>query len=216
MRGDSKQMNKLSPDTAKEMLGVYLAPDGNNMQQKLIMTEKMNKFSEYIRTGHVTRHEAWICLNMITLKSLVYALPAMTLTEKEYKEIMKPVFRQFLPKIGINSNIKRELVYFPLNVQGLNITNPYILQGTAHIKDICEHVWKASLTGQLIKTNLKHLRIELGTNKIIFNQNFESYKELALTSSYVRDTWQFSSQYGITFDDKTVTTVKKRDVIKLT
>ena len=65
-------MSILESNDAKEMLGVSLAPDGNHTQQFQILKKKMEKFAEFIRVGHVNRHEAWLSLTMMSLKSLEY------------------------------------------------------------------------------------------------------------------------------------------------
>ena len=52
------QLNLLSPDTAREMLGVSLAPDGNNEAQIKIAKDKMKNLSEQIRVGHINKYEA--------------------------------------------------------------------------------------------------------------------------------------------------------------
>ena len=70
----------------------------------------MKKFAEYIRTGHVNRHEAWVSLTMMIMKSFEYILPAMALSQEEHRKIMAPVLKQFLPKAGINSTIARDLL----------------------------------------------------------------------------------------------------------
>ena len=125
-----------------------MAPDGNHEEQLSIIKEKMRQYAEYIRVGHVNRYEAWTSLTMITLKSLEYMLPALTLSEAECTEIMKPVLRQFLPKTGINRNIKRDLLFAPNTVQGLNLKNPYISQGITHVKDLSENLWKTHNYGK--------------------------------------------------------------------
>ena len=155
-----ESLKLLTPDKAKEMLGVILAPDGNNKAQLIVIKENMQKYAEYIRVGHVNRHEAWISLSMIALKSLEYSLPAMTLTEEECNDIMKPLLKQFLSKAGINRNIKRDLLYAPISVQGFNLKDPFITQGVSHVKDITENLWKqTTTTGALIRCNLEQLRL---------------------------------------------------------
>ena len=109
------KMKVLNSDKSEKMLGVFLAPDGNNRKQKKSMKEKMVQLGEYIRTGHVSRKEAWTSLNLIAMKSLEYALPVMTYTEDECSELMWPLLKQFLPKAGINRNMKREIVYATYN-----------------------------------------------------------------------------------------------------
>ena len=151
----------------------------------------MRKYAEYIRVGHVNRHEAWTSLSMITLKSLEYMLPAMTLSEEECNEIMKLVLKQFLPKTGINRNIKRDLLCSPNNIQGFNLQNPYVTQGVTHVKDIIENLWKQTTTGKLIKCNLEQLRIEIGDNNSILESNYKDYAPFLLTESYpyICSTW---------------------------
>ena len=55
MNGKEVNLSQLKCNEAKEMLGVWLAPDGNNKKQKQVMIEKMQRYGEYIRTGHVSK-----------------------------------------------------------------------------------------------------------------------------------------------------------------
>ena len=200
-----EQVTLLPPHKAKEMLGVNLSPDGNNSDQLEVIKEKMRVYSEYIRVGHVNRYEAWTSLTKIAMKSFEYCLPAMTLTEEECKEVMKPVLKQFLPKAGINRNVKRDLLYAPSCVQGFNLQDPFITQGVAHIKDIAENVWKDTTTGSLLQCNLEQLRIEIGDNTSILDKDYVEYKNVLLTNSYVRDTWKFMSSQQISMNIPTAT-----------
>lgn len=186
--GVEHEMQMLESNEAREMLGVSLAPDGNSEKQINDIKEKMNKYVEYIRTGHVNRHEAWINLNMVAMKSLEYMLPALTLTQAQYTSIMAPILRQFLPKMGINRNFPRDLLYAPKDVQGMDLKNPYILQGVNHICDIADHLWKNDLTGKLLSCNLEQLRIEMGDNNTILQTKIDAYRPYLLTPSLVRNT----------------------------
>ena len=116
-----QSMETLEPSKAKEMLGVRLAPDGNQKEQLEAIKTKMKVFADLIRVGHVTKHEARTSLTMMAMKSLEYMLPAMTLSEKEYADIMKPVLKYYLPKAGINRNIARYILYAPHRTQGFNL-----------------------------------------------------------------------------------------------
>ena len=200
-----EQMKKLQPDCAKEMLGVRLAPDGNNKAQISAMKEKMKMFAENMRVGHVNKHEAWVNLTQIAMKSLEYMLPAMTITEDEYKSIMSPVFDQFLPKMGLNRKMKRDILHAPNKVQGLNVNNPYILQGAEHIKDISEHLWKNTLTGKMLRCNLEQLRLEIGENIKILSSDYNQFKDQLLTDSYMENTWSFMSTNKVKLDEGTAT-----------
>ena len=82
------------------MLGVFLALDGNNDKQVAELLKKTRQFGEFIRSGHLDPDEAWTALNLVSMKSLEYSLPALTLTEKECTTIMWPLLEGYLPKIG--------------------------------------------------------------------------------------------------------------------
>ena len=81
-KGMAEAIKSMSASEAQEMLGVMLSPDGSQTAQYEKSKEKMERFAEYIRTGHVTCKEAWLSLNMMAMKSFEYVLPAMTWTKK--------------------------------------------------------------------------------------------------------------------------------------
>ena len=108
---------------AVEMLGVYLAPDGNNEEQIKQMKKKTTKLGEMVRTGHVDRAEAWTALNAVAMKSIEYSLPALTLSEQECTQIMWPLLKAYLPKAGINRNFPRDVLYANADLHWLTITS---------------------------------------------------------------------------------------------
>ena len=99
--------------------------------------------------------------------------------------------------------MKREIVYATYNSQGLNVKNPYIIQGKSHITDLTEHLWKKTVTGHMMRVALEHLRIELGENIDILRSNWNQHKNQLLTSSWMTETWRFMSESGVTLEDKT-------------
>ena len=201
--GKLHDMQMLDASVAKEMLGVSLSLDGNTTEQLKVIKEKMSNYAEHIRTGHLNRHEAWINLTMIAMKTLEYTLPAMTLTQEQYKSIMSPLLKYFLPQMGLNRNIPRDLLYAPKEVQGLDVKSPYIMQGIHHVSDISEHLWKQTLTGQLLTCNLEQLRIEIGDNEPILSARFHEKSGSLLTKSFVRSTAEFMIEQNVSLQDDT-------------
>ena len=199
----NQQMTLLEASEAKEMLGVNLAPDGNHHTQFEISKQKMKRFAELICTGHVNKHEALVNLNMMCLKSFEYILPYMTFSEEEHCKIMVPVLKQFLPKLGINRNFPRAMLYAPISFQGINLHNPYLTQGIMQINNLVEHTWKNTLTSNLFCCNLEQLRIELGSNTSILESNYNEFKYCLLTDLLITSTWKFMSDNNITWRDNT-------------
>ena len=133
-----QQIKKLNPDEAQEMLGVHIAPNGDCKVQFEHLMKKATEYGERIQTCYTYRHEAWLGLTTMALKSIEYSLPATTFTEQECDKIMWQLLKHFLPKSGINRYIKRDVLYAPITLQGLGLKNLYITQGLSHINDIVE------------------------------------------------------------------------------
>ena len=196
-------MKMKQSNEALKMLGVHLAPDGNQKEQFRYMYKKALQFGEYMRCGSVKRDESFLALKSIAMKSIEYPLPATSLSEKQLSSIMWQILQHYLPKSGINRYIPRDVLYAPLTYQGLGVQNPFIIQGCKHIHDMVEHLHKNSITGQLIATSLEHLRIEMGSNVPIMSTDPSLFAAFHLTDSWVMDTWKFCHEQGITVEDKT-------------
>jgi hypothetical protein len=201
--GKTMQLKYLESHEAQEMLGVFLSPNGSNKKQIEIFKEKMEKYSEMIRTGHLDQYEAWTALNLVAIKKLEYALPALTLTSNDCKSIIWPLLQALLPKSGINRYIKRDLLYAPIEYQGFGVQNIYLTQGINHITDIVEHKWKKTLTGHFITSSLECLRLETGIQGHIFTQDYYEYQTFLLNQSWIENTWQFATDNKITIHEGT-------------
>ena len=199
----SVEIQRLPPTKAMKMLGVWLAPDGNHKAQYEYLLEKAQQLSEYIRTGHVNRHEAWVSLNLMATKTIEYCLPATTFSEEELNNIMKPLFKQFLLRAGLNCNTRGDILYGPLKYQGHGIKSPYVTQGCLHVHNFLDHCWKKSITGNLIRNSMEQMRLEFGTNCNLFESDYKKFKKWTLTKSWMQHLWQFISSNGITIEDDT-------------
>jgi hypothetical protein len=54
--------------------------DGNQQGEILKLRKKAEEFSEHIRTGFVSRDEAWHSLNTTNMKILEYPMEALSMT----------------------------------------------------------------------------------------------------------------------------------------
>ena len=82
MNGERMALSHLRSDEVEEMLGVWMAPDGN---RKKLVTELKARAVEWggkIRQSNSSRHEAWTALHSNISAKLKYSLPARTLTKK--------------------------------------------------------------------------------------------------------------------------------------
>ena len=87
----------LSHSTAKEMVGVHLAPDGNQKEQVVALRRKTEKWREYIRNSLLDDISVWIALKQTITKGVEYPLAATTLSEDQISRIMIPARSCALP-----------------------------------------------------------------------------------------------------------------------
>ena len=80
-------LTRLPTDEARRSLGVWSAPDGNNKDQIAHMREIAIEWGDKLRAGHLTKYEAWTALNTQVMKTLLYAAPAITITNADANHI---------------------------------------------------------------------------------------------------------------------------------
>ena len=113
---------------------------------------------------------------------------------------MWPLLKGYLRKSGINRHYPRDILYGQVDQYGVGLKNIFLSQGIVHVTNIVHHCWHNSITGHLIKQSLENLRLELGVTGNLLTLNYEEYKPLILTESWVQFVWKFMSEYEITMN----------------
>ena len=123
--GIYEKLTYLTCDLAEEMLGVYLAPDGNQKKQIEVMRKKSTSWVHCMREGALRDFEAWGTLNTTILKSLEYPLVATTLTKQEVKHVLAPALSSGLQSSGFGQLFPWAILYALTDMQGMGVTNLY-------------------------------------------------------------------------------------------
>ena len=199
--GVDTSLDLLQPHDAKRMLGVFLAMDGSNDVQVTEMRKAAASWYDKVRTGHMTRYDAWQALRSTIMKKLEYPLLALTLTKEECNKIMSPILMGTLPRMGVCRTMARALVYTPIKYQGLGVDELYITQGLQHVKALLDHIWRESTTGKLLIISLEYLKLEVGIQGSILTEDYELYGHLA-EESWVAHTWKFLTDVGLQIKDE--------------
>jgi hypothetical protein len=92
-------------------LGFHLCGEGTSRAHKKVMQEKAIKYGEAIKSSSLKMGECEMAYNSYFMASLGYWTAATSLTMDECKEIQNPPVNAILPKMGINRNTKREVVF---------------------------------------------------------------------------------------------------------
>ena len=139
------------------MLGVFLAPDGNQRKQFAVMRDKAILWGNHIANGSLAPDVCWNALNTTIMKSLEYPLAATTFTSDKLTSIISPALQSALPSSGICRSFPRAILYGSASAQGLGLRNLYHTQNIRHVKDILDQAWKDSPSSKLLLANMELL-----------------------------------------------------------
>ena len=90
-KGQRKVLTRHEPSVGKETLGVVQAMDGNNRDEILRIRKKDETFAESMRTGYLSKTDAWFTLTATIMTTMKYPMAATTLTEPEWEDVIVPI-----------------------------------------------------------------------------------------------------------------------------
>jgi hypothetical protein len=193
-------LDRHEPQVATETLGVWQAMDGNNKEQVAQLRKKTENFAECMRTGYLSRNDAWYAINTTIMKTLEYPMTATTISEKDWEDIMVPLLAAGLPRAGIASKFPRDVLFGPTTAQGFGVMHPWYHQQLLHIIALLEHTQQQTMTGQLLSTSYEQLRLEMGTSGYMTDNKYSTMKDL-VTKTWITDLWAFVDKFKIKIHD---------------
>ena len=154
------------------------------------MTEKIRGWTEHVRTGYLTRQEAWHCLQTTVMKTIDYCLPASILAKSDIDNIMKPLLQIGLPKAGVCRTMARSVVYGSITYQGLGIHYPFWIQGIYKIYLLLD---QSNVTTQkLIDVSWIKMVRETGLGPNFWEYEYNKMKSV-FTKGWLSTLWEFLS-----------------------
>ena len=122
--------------------------------------EKAAQWADKRRTGYLNETDGWKAFITTIAKSVEYPLAATCFTKIQCNTIMLPVRTGGLRASNMQSKFPLQLVYGPLDTQGLGFKLMYILQLIEHIQMIMRHIDNNTLTGKLMRNSLEAISLE--------------------------------------------------------
>lgn len=166
---------------------------------------KTEEFAAHVRTGFVSRDEAWFALETTIMKTLEYPMEALSLTKKDWDFVMTPVLQAVLPRSGIAQSFPRDVLYAPKEQFGMGLMHPYYRQNFKKINLLIKEYLQSSITSDLLKSNIEQLRLELGLPGTNWNLDIgDGWR----TDGWLNSLLQFCSAEGIEIHDKQPTLQK--------
>jgi hypothetical protein len=109
------------------------------------------------------------------MASLSYGTAATSLEIQECEEIQRPVVNAILPKMGINRNTVRSVVFGTIKYGGLGLDHLAAVQGFGQLQYLIGSLRTQDTTGDLYQMLLEYTPLECGTVTPILEANFDRY-----------------------------------------
>ena len=196
-----QSLTNLPLSEAKEMLGVFLAPDGNEKQALQSLVNKTTVWTNFIISGGLDWFSTWQALRTTIHKSICYSLPALTLTTKELEEISKPLHAVALPRSGYSRTFPKKVLYGPKSLQGLGLENLLTEQYVPKVKAIIDFMYKNATSGNIVKNNIEVVKLEAGIPGPLFSYEWD-LTFLNGLKSWVAETKHFCWKNAILFAER--------------
>jgi hypothetical protein len=193
-------LERHDPSEATETLGIWQAVDGNNIKQIAQLWQKTEDFADSMRTGYLSKNDAWYAINTTIINTFEYPMTATTIRKKEWESIMVPLLKAGLPRAGISSKFPRDILYGPTTVQGFGVFHPWYHQQLKHLIVLLEHTEHHSMTGQFLTTSFEQLRLETGTSGFMTDTQYTIMKA-TVTQTWITDLWAFLNHFSIQLRD---------------
>jgi hypothetical protein len=142
------------------------------------MIDKAILYSNAIRNSMMWRGESAVAYNSFYMPSLVYGVPATTLTKEECEDIQRPVVNVILPKMGIVRSAPRKVVFGTKQHGGLGLTHLADLQGNIRLQYLLGHLRCGDTTGELMKMLLEYTQLECGCRGNPLQHEYKKYEGL--------------------------------------
>jgi hypothetical protein len=136
--------------------------------------------------------------NSCYMASLEYGTAATSLSMDECKEIQKTPVNAILPKMGINRNTKREVLFGTTKYGGLGLTHVAAVQGYGQLQYLLGHLRSDDTSGTLHQMLMEFIQLECGIEQEILSCDFDKYEKNILTQNWITECCRFLKLCGAT------------------
>ena len=178
-----QKLKRIDPWEAEEMLGVLVTVDNNKTKQIEKLQNTAHNFANNIKRNILTKNESWEAIKTTIMKILEYPMEAINLMEKEWNKIIQPIMQVALPKSSIVRTFPRDILHASKAMHGLDLQHPFYIQQIKHLTIWMEYRTANNITGQLLRSNIEQLKMELGINIKEYGWRSEH------TKAYMTESW---------------------------
>jgi len=200
------------PNQGMKMLGVRRSMSGNFDDEFDHRCKQVTIMAGQIRAAKIDQRDMLMILKIRYYPAIRWCMPITTFTNKQCNTIQRPMINAALPKLGINRNMPRTVVFGPLRYGGFDILSLSTdEQLCKHTKMTLSHLRSKSSTGTSMHHLLSAFQLYVGCEFPFWSENPADYPHAPSpqtsrisylwhklrsigTTLYVRDMWTPTSK----------------------
>ena len=134
-----EKLERLDPDKAERVLGIRLPLTGSMTMEKQYRTQQLKDFCTKLYKKPLSHYEAHNAYQSRYRSIATFPYTVTTFTTKELNDIQKGSVHLLLPKLGVNRNMPRAVIYGPRALGGRQLMNLIVEQ---RMKKFHKNNWK--------------------------------------------------------------------------
>jgi len=194
--GSIKKILRYNPNEPRQYLGVLQTADGDDGYQLEKMYSDVATWNNKIaKTKMLPVHNLNAMLTRI-YKTLLYPLPALSLTYDECFKLSNKLTTSSIPKCNIASTFPLKFRYLPRKYHGLSLPDLYLEQRLGQLRELLTHSDLDDVLGKQLKLSLENMQVELGLTNLFLNYPYSTYGHL-VPHTWITSLWEFLSKYEL-------------------
>ena len=168
-------LERIEPWVGERILGVRLPITGKMNEEYTYRLKQTKQMAQDLQKAPFDPFDAWMVYESRYRAAIRFPLPVTMFTTTECDSIQKPFIYQLLPKLGINRNTARAVIYGPKRLAGLELMDLRHEQPHMHFQATLGHLRRQDQAGKGILVNLSDMQAEIGSSHSIFSLDYNLY-----------------------------------------
>ena len=168
---NEQQLKRIDPHQAERVLGIRLPLTGKMTIEMNFRKEQLLDFCKSLYKAPLSHYEAHVAYQSRYKSIAKYPFPITTFSSSQLDEIQKPSICLLLPKLGLNRNMPRAVIFGPRALGGLELMNLKVEQPAINIQTTIGHLRREDRAADILLATFYDLQIEVEFDVSVFQLN---------------------------------------------
>jgi hypothetical protein len=168
-------LGRLELDQVERVLGVRLPLDDNMKIEWKYRSQQIQAFSKKVYNAPINHWDAWLIYESRYRAMICYPLPVTMFTQQQCIQIQCPFVHAILPKLGINRNTPRAIIFGFKSLGGLELMDLRVEQIAVQWDTTRGHMRRLDRAGKGLYTTAHNMQVQLGTTTPFYELDPENH-----------------------------------------